>query len=222
MNRDITLIIEAPIGALIVHNRGNIISIKANVNKIIIDGNFNTITIQKSGKINSIIYNGNNNRLILNNNQLIDTINIANHGINNHNSSNNLFFNGQFIYNLNNFFNLMRNNVNSYDSVNDDKKNEEKNRVQLREKLILQLDEFQFQDIHKFIDKKNENLDDVCSICLEKFDIIDIIKKLPCEHIFHKKCLLKWLKESDLCPLCKDDLNEELKKQKEELQKLIK
>ena len=264
MHNDSTLLIEAPIGSLTVHNRGNLIFIKSTVNKITINGNFNTINLQKSGKINSIIYNGNNNRLILNNNRLIDSINITDHGINNqssnsnyneqnsHNSNNlrnqqhlnNLLNNINNIRNINNnvrelntLFSLMHNNINnqqrnnnnnnnSSDSDSDDSESsgekEKINKAKLRERLILELDEFQFKNVRKFVNKDGKNLDDTCSICLEKFDSIDIIKELPCEHIFHKKCLLKWLNKSDLCPLCKNDLNVELEKQKKELQKKIK
>ena len=49
-----------------------------------------------------------------------------------------------------------------------------------------------------------------CSICLD-----DINKKtmkiLPCKHIFHKKCINRWLKNSIQCPLCKSFLENEFK-----------
>lgn len=45
-----------------------------------------------------------------------------------------------------------------------------------------------------------------CSICLES--IIDKIKILNCKHIFHKKCINKWLQSLSLktCPICRDIL----------------
>ena len=52
------------------------------------------------------------------------------------------------------------------------------------------------------------NIDDNCSICLEKINKKSI--KLNCNHIFHKKCITLWIKETNnnpdleiTCPLCK-------------------
>ena len=58
-----------------------------------------------------------------------------------------------------------------------------------RAELILELDEFQYKHISKYSSRKEDN----CAICLQKFKGTDIIKEFCCKHIFHKKCLLKWL-----------------------------
>lgn len=42
-------------------------------------------------------------------------------------------------------------------------------------------------------------------ICLEMFGSDENIKILKCLHIFHPKCLLEWLANQSLCPLCKDE-----------------
>ena len=42
-----------------------------------------------------------------------------------------------------------------------------------------------------------------CSICLNDFCVGDHISYLPCCHIYHSKCIKKWLKISSTCPLCK-------------------
>ena len=50
-------------------------------------------------------------------------------------------------------------------------------------------------------------LDDVCPICLSNYQEkkITIIKLNKCRHIFHKDCILQWLKSSKkhYCPICK-------------------
>jgi hypothetical protein len=46
-----------------------------------------------------------------------------------------------------------------------------------------------------------------CPICLEPFKLRQHAKKLPCEHMFHKKCIDKWLNRSHLCPCCRNDIN---------------
>ena len=49
--------------------------------------------------------------------------------------------------------------------------------------------------------------DNICSVCLEEFKEDDILKKLNCEHIFHKDCLEPWLNNNNRnCPLCRTDI----------------
>lgn len=45
-----------------------------------------------------------------------------------------------------------------------------------------------------------------CSICLQDLYAsgIDLIRLPNCAHVFHQKCILPWLKNSDLCPLCRN------------------
>ncbi|ROT36386.1 hypothetical protein SODALDRAFT_325731 [Sodiomyces alkalinus F11] len=44
----------------------------------------------------------------------------------------------------------------------------------------------------------------VCVICLESLQDKDMIRNLPCGHIYHSDCIAKWfLKQHDTCPLCK-------------------
>jgi E3 ubiquitin-protein ligase RNF13 len=43
-----------------------------------------------------------------------------------------------------------------------------------------------------------------CSICLEDFKNSEKIRILPCDHIFHPKCVDEWLQNwNRTCPLCK-------------------
>lgn len=52
-----------------------------------------------------------------------------------------------------------------------------------------------------YIFKHEEPLEDNCSICCEKGNKKTV--KTSCGHIFHKKCLNKWLEEKQECPLCR-------------------
>ncbi len=42
-----------------------------------------------------------------------------------------------------------------------------------------------------------------CSICLEDFNISDILLQLTCKHIYHRECLLHWLQTHYRCPYCR-------------------
>jgi len=58
----------------------------------------------------------------------------------------------------------------------------------------------------------NENLlptsSAICSICLEDYsNTNEKICKIPCEHIFHKKCIKDWLEENNTCPECRTEIN---------------
>nr|GMC54485.1 E3 ubiquitin-protein ligase RNF181-like [Ipomoea batatas] len=44
---------------------------------------------------------------------------------------------------------------------------------------------------------------ETCSICLE-----GLVKatRMPCSHVFHERCIVRWLKRSNECPLCRFQL----------------
>jgi len=54
---------------------------------------------------------------------------------------------------------------------------------------------------HKaFFEENNQ-----CIICMENFDENELVKQLPCGHIFHGDCIDHWLSEQKNCPFCKAD-----------------
>ncbi|XP_050222876.1 uncharacterized protein LOC126672974 [Mercurialis annua] len=42
-----------------------------------------------------------------------------------------------------------------------------------------------------------------CIICYETFRVGYSVTRLPCSHVFHGRCIKKWLRRSHLCPLCR-------------------
>ncbi len=53
------------------------------------------------------------------------------------------------------------------------------------------------------------NNNECCNICMETFITGQFKRCLPnCKHLFHKKCIDRWLKKNASCPICRDTLKE--------------
>jgi hypothetical protein len=45
-----------------------------------------------------------------------------------------------------------------------------------------------------------------CVVCLQDFEGEDRLRRLPCLHSFHERCIFDWLRVSSACPLCRHRL----------------
>lgn len=45
-----------------------------------------------------------------------------------------------------------------------------------------------------------------CAVCIENFKVKDVVRILPCKHIFHRMCIDPWLLDHRTCPMCKLDV----------------
>uniref|UniRef100_G3PYX2 Ring finger protein 150a n=1 Tax=Gasterosteus aculeatus aculeatus TaxID=481459 RepID=G3PYX2_GASAC len=52
-------------------------------------------------------------------------------------------------------------------------------------------------------DKETESDFDNCAVCIEGYKPNDVVRILPCRHIFHKHCVDPWLQDHRTCPMCK-------------------
>ena len=50
--------------------------------------------------------------------------------------------------------------------------------------------------------KKND-----CPICKDVFVEKEYCLKLPCDHYFHNKCVKKWLRMHNSCPICRKKID---------------
>ena len=177
--------------------------------------NFDGVSSNNSNNMNNM-NNRNNNvhqnmRVIrIENNQVINDV--FNDFFNDNRNRNNLqnlmnqFSNFRINSNQNqNNSNSNINNINQSSRLNNN--NNLSDFDKKKQELFLEMDEFQFKHIQKYDSRKETE----CAICLEEFKGIDMIKAFTkCEHIFHKKCLKSWLQRSNVCPLCKHDLTEDI------------
>lgn len=56
-----------------------------------------------------------------------------------------------------------------------------------------------------------------CYICFDPYKPKELKRVLKCGHVFHKKCIDKWLKHKSSCPECRKDLLEDVKLDEEDL-----
>ena len=45
--------------------------------------------------------------------------------------------------------------------------------------------------------------DDACVICQDSYQLGQDVLWLSCNHVFHRECILPWLKSSSTCPICR-------------------
>ncbi|XP_045443251.1 E3 ubiquitin-protein ligase RNF149 isoform X1 [Pipistrellus kuhlii] len=69
-------------------------------------------------------------------------------------------------------------------------------------KVIGQLPLHTIKHGEKGLDVDAEN----CAVCIENFKAKDVIRILPCRHIFHRVCIDPWLSDHHTCPMCKLDV----------------
>ncbi|KAH0623192.1 hypothetical protein JD844_031246 [Phrynosoma platyrhinos] len=66
-----------------------------------------------------------------------------------------------------------------------------------------QSEKFGYKEVVLKGDARKLNLHgQTCAVCLEDFKVKDELGVLPCQHAFHRKCLVKWLEVRCVCPMC--------------------
>ncbi|KAL8581025.1 hypothetical protein ACOMHN_048059 [Nucella lapillus] len=55
-------------------------------------------------------------------------------------------------------------------------------------------------------DRELDSEFDQCAVCIEIYKPHDVIRTLPCKHVFHKSCVDPWLLDQRSCPMCKLDI----------------
>ena len=151
---------------------------------------------EKKLKKNQKFYIGNNN-------YEINEFNYNNLDFNYYNNLNNIIYNKE---NSENEFSDDETSIKnmSVDEIIEDLFMKEKNinnDINYKRSLVIsKLEEFKYKYLEKHLNRKEKE----CSICLEEFKELDRVKLFSCkQHIFHKDCIMKWLLDKDICPLCK-------------------
>lgn len=48
-----------------------------------------------------------------------------------------------------------------------------------------------------------------CSVCWDDFKLAETVRQLPCQHLYHDKCIEPWLKIHGTCPICRQSLGDQ-------------
>ena len=127
-------------------------------------------------------------------------------GMNNMNNMNNMSNMSNMMNNMGNMMNQMFNNIfnnnNNMGNMNFVNINNENLGNGVDPAILNNLPSSKLKDISNLDDDKKN-----CIICLEDFRNGDEVIFLPCLHIFHKNCILEWLRNHDDCPVCKNKVN---------------
>jgi hypothetical protein len=72
--------------------------------------------------------------------------------------------------------------------------------------LIKKIQKIQLNE--KYCNKNNEGILELpnCCICINDIQLKENCIILPCKHILHWKCALEWLKNNNICPICRSEL----------------
>ena len=89
---------------------------------------------------------------------------------------------------------------------------ENNNNINISDEALNSLPVFKidakFMEVSQKEDNNKNEQFQKCVICMEKYEINDEVKTLPCFHIFHKDCIDQWFKAgNDSCPICKNKIN---------------
>ena len=93
-----------------------------------------------------------------------------------------------------NFLNIVRNSINLPGNLQSDIS------------VVLDEDVLDTFELKKFSEIDNKDCCS-CTVCLLNFEDDDIVRKIKCNHIFHKKCIDEWLlNHSNKCPVCRSEM----------------
>jgi hypothetical protein len=52
----------------------------------------------------------------------------------------------------------------------------------------------------------SSDTDEGCTICIQEYEDRDVLRYLPCGHIYHAMCVDKWLRLKGQCPACRQTI----------------
>lgn len=69
------------------------------------------------------------------------------------------------------------------------------------------LSEKEIERIPLYLYSEQESASKGCSICLEDFEDSSYVRRLSCDHIFHRECVDRWFHRNFVCPICRNKMS---------------
>jgi len=99
--------------------------------------------------------------------------------------------------------------INNLENINPDNMTYEE-LLQLEERIGKVSRGLTIEDIKKIpklvYKKKPHQTEETCSICFTEVEVGVKVRKLPCCHEYHSKCIKQWLVNEKSCPICKKEV----------------
>jgi hypothetical protein len=75
--------------------------------------------------------------------------------------------------------------------------------------FLVQLEQQEMQQLRtiSLVQVAATTSEEICSICLDSYKDGQNTITLPCKHVFHSECILKWFDSKSTCPYCRMNLN---------------
>ncbi|CAD8176693.1 unnamed protein product [Paramecium octaurelia] len=64
------------------------------------------------------------------------------------------------------------------------------------------LTKLQIKEIPKRTKEAHDNVEEICTVCYDPIQTGNVYRQLPCNHIYHSKCIKAWLLNHKKCPVC--------------------
>lgn len=74
-----------------------------------------------------------------------------------------------------------------------------------------------YNSINRSRGKENVEADEdgkICAVCLDDFEAREVVMVTPCNHMFHKDCIIPWVKSQGQCPVCRYAICDRFKEKK--------
>eukprot|EP00746_Dinoflagellata_sp_MGD_P030833 gnl/MRDRNA2_/MRDRNA2_173223_c0_seq1.p1 gnl/MRDRNA2_/MRDRNA2_173223_c0~~gnl/MRDRNA2_/MRDRNA2_173223_c0_seq1.p1 ORF type:complete len:356 (-),score=41.49 gnl/MRDRNA2_/MRDRNA2_173223_c0_seq1:62-1129(-) len=71
------------------------------------------------------------------------------------------------------------------------------------------IDQIKCEKYEDALPKLTKPVEPTCAICLGDFDMTEEVMLMPCDpsrHVFHTECATSWLRQSQLCPICRSNI----------------
>lgn len=73
-------------------------------------------------------------------------------------------------------------------------------------RMMIPATKSSIEGLERLAFEDDDSRDTTCAVCMETLDVGVEAIRLPCFHLYHRDCIVKWLQVSHYCPLCRHDM----------------